>query len=169
MSLKTGVSEGVSHSVSPEVSKIESVPRTSPECLGNLDDTLGALSGHFPEPGAGSQSVPKGFRETPWDTPSDTPVSGDTLRGTPPRNRARRSREIPVAGRRDRNNRANTGPHLRTRVLKTENFCKTSVLFVNCSRIDLLKRSSHLLSKVVLPKGLSYYNTWSHAGGFWEN
>ena len=39
--------------------------------------------------------------DTPWDTPSDAPVFGDTLRDTPWDTQARRAREIPVAGRRD--------------------------------------------------------------------
>ena len=97
VSPKTGVSDGVFNGVSPGPEAPEcsrSVSRASPECQKGVPDTLGTLSGYFldtPEP------EPKG-RDTPWDTPSDTPVFGDTPRDT----RARRARETPVAGRRDR-------------------------------------------------------------------
>ena len=61
---------------------------------GHSGDTLGTLLGL-----SGARG-PKGPGDTPSDTPSDTPpFSGDT-QGTL---RARRARETPVAGRRDRN------------------------------------------------------------------
>ena len=108
VSPKTGVSDRVSHGVSPgpkgprapECPK--SVPRVFPECLGYLFDTPGTLSGHSfdtPEP----PGAAKGPGDTPWDTLSDTPPFSGTLSETlPGTTRARRARETPVAGRRDR-------------------------------------------------------------------
>ena len=58
-------------------------------------DTLRTLLGHSRARG------PKGPGDTPWDTQSDTPVFGDALGDT----RARRARETPVVGRRDRDHK----------------------------------------------------------------
>ena len=72
-----------------------SVPRvSSAECQKGVPDTLGTLAGH---------SVARGPGNISWDTPSDTPVFGDTLGDAPRDTRARRARETPIAGRRDRN------------------------------------------------------------------
>ena len=79
---------------------LRSVQKVSPECPGHLFDTPGTLSGHFldtPEPGA--RRVPGTPRQTLPRTP---PIFGDTLGDTPGTLRARRARETPVAGWRDR-------------------------------------------------------------------
>ena len=84
---KWGVSEGVSEGVSPE-------------CQKGVPDTPGTLSGHFldiPEPGA--RRAPG----TPRHSLGHPPLSG-TLSGHSGTLRARRARETPVAGRRDRKN-----------------------------------------------------------------
>ena len=77
----------------------ESVPGGS----GHLFDTPGTLSGHFlgtPEPGA--RRAPG----TPCRTlPRTPPIFRDTLGDTPGTLRARRARETPVAGRRDRDSK----------------------------------------------------------------
>ena len=77
--LRARVSRGVSRKVFPE---LESVQKVSREC-------------HFLDTGARG---PKGPADTLWDTPSETPAFGDTPQDT----RARRARETPVAGRRER-------------------------------------------------------------------
>ena len=73
----------------------ESVPGVSKRCPGHSGNTLGTPFGH-----SGART-PKGpGRRTLPRTP---PVFGDTLGDTPGTLRARRARETPVAGRRDRN------------------------------------------------------------------
>ena len=71
----------------------ESVPRVSPECQKGVPDFLDT-----PEPGV--RRAPETTRRTLPRTP---PIFGDTLGDTPGTLRARRARETPVAGRRDRN------------------------------------------------------------------
>ena len=81
----------------------KSVPRVSPECQKGVPDTPGTLSGHFLDtPEAGARRAPG----TPCRTLSRTPpIFGDTLGDTPGTVRARRARETPAAGRRDRKHR----------------------------------------------------------------
>ena len=70
---------GVSGPRAPECPK--GVPRVSPECPGHLfwhsGDTLGTPFGH-----SGARR-PEGPRDTRPDTPSDTPIFGDTVSDTP--------------------------------------------------------------------------------------
>ena len=69
--------------------------RVSRECLRSVWDTFLTLRRHSRDT---FWTLWSGPQDTSWDTPSDTPVFGDTPRDT----RARRARETPVAGRRDR-------------------------------------------------------------------
>ena len=70
----------------------ESVPGACETPSGHSRDTPGTLFGH-----CGAQCS-KGPGDTPWGTPLDTPVFGDTLVETLGTLRARRARETPVAG-----------------------------------------------------------------------
>ena len=113
VSLKTGVSKGVSHGVfpgslgprAPECPK--SVPRVSLECPKHLLDTLGTLSGQFldtPECG------PRRALGTPRGTLPWTPPFSGTLSGTLPGTLwARRAQKTPVGGRTLRNSRPSLG------------------------------------------------------------
>ena len=72
--------------------------RVSKRCL----DTPGTLSGHLDTLGPGARRVSGTPRRT---LPRKPPIFGDTLGENPGTLRARRARETPVAGRRDRNTR----------------------------------------------------------------
>ena len=83
VSPKTGVSDRMSHGVSPGLfgprgpECPKSVPRVSPECQ-SIPDTLGKLSGHFLDtPETGARRAPR----TPRGTLCRTPPFSGTLSG----------------------------------------------------------------------------------------
>ena len=82
-------------------------PEVSRECPRSVRDTFLTLRRHSRDTfGHSGARCPKDLEDTPWDTPSDTPVFGDTPRTLPGTFRARRAQKTPVAGRGVRNSRS---------------------------------------------------------------